>query len=158
VTKYVPIICERGVPRVRYGEEPVSQQIVFLGDLMFRQEKLRYFTPEFRGNIVPKFELWHETTYNAFLHGTPYIYLNLTKENTVAMPAVRVNKLLSHGAIIVSENVHADDQEEYEGLVFFGDLTQLEDIFRGLLEKSGEDLREISDAIYARFCEKFGGL
>jgi len=158
VVKFLPVICEKGMPRVRYGEEPVSNHIVFLGNLIFRDEKLRYFTPDFRNAIIEKLYLWHDDTYNAFLHGTPYIYLNLTKLSTVAMPSVRVNKLLSHGAIIISENVHAEDQAEYEGLVFFGDLTQLEGIFRGLLEKSGKELREISDAIYKRFCSKFNGV
>ena len=158
VTKYVPIICEKGAPRVRYGEEQVSQNIVFLGYILCRQCKLHFFSPEFRVSILSKYDLWNDADYNAFLMGTPYIYLNLKKMDTVTIPAVRVNKLLSHGAIIVSENVHADDQAEYEGLVYFGDLTQLEGIFRGLLEKSAEELREISDAIYSRFCAKFGGV
>jgi hypothetical protein len=158
VTKYVPIICEKGAPRVRYGEEPVSQNIAFLGYILCRHCKFHFFSPEFIANIFSKYDLWNDTYYNAFLLGTPYIYLNLTKFDTIAMPSVRVNKLLSHGAIIVSENVHEDDQADYEGLVFFGDLTQLEGIFRGLLEKSAEELREISDAIYSRFCAKFGGV
>ena len=81
--------------------------------------------------------------------------LNVNKGSSVILPFCRICKLLSHGCIIISQECDKKDQELFKDLVYFCHVNKIEKTFKKLLEKTGEELNEISKEIIKNFEMRF---
>ena len=93
--------------------------------------------------------------FNSFISSRANIYLNLTKTNTCALPSFRLNKLLSHRCIIISNHTNPLDEVDYKDLIIFCDLRDMESEYKKLLELSNEELHQKSNQIYKKFYSRF---
>jgi hypothetical protein len=99
--------------------------------------------------------LWNDSDFNNYISNKPSIYLNLTKKNTVALPSVRINKLLSHKCIIISEHTNDIDEEYYRDMIYFCNIDEIENVYRNLINKTNIELQYEADKIYEKFYNKF---
>jgi hypothetical protein len=112
-------------------------------------------------NLKEIYNLWNDNDYNNFISSKPNIFLNLTKHiipNIVeynVLPTVRINKLLSHKAIIISEHTNPIDEAYYKDMVYFCNLEEIEDVYQELINKTNIELEQISNNIYEKFYDKF---
>jgi len=159
VIKYIPIVCEETVSFVPYHTKDDTMKLVFIGNLSYRQDKTSVLLHDefMKENVKEVMNLWNDEDYNTFVSGKANIYLNLTKSGTNQLPSVRINKLLSHKCIIISEHTNETDEAIYEGLVIFCKLEDIENKYKELKSKSGDTLQQMADAIYSKFYTLFGG-
>jgi hypothetical protein len=159
IIRFVPICEENGVKKVPYGGDSKGAQmkLTFIGWLCNRQDKYERLLcdPIIKENLEEKSDLWNDEDYNNYIGGRANIYLNLMKSGSHVLPTVRINKLLSHGCIIISERTNPEDEEHYEGLVQFCELDEIGKLYDNLLKKTGAELQEQSDEIYRKFSDKF---
>jgi hypothetical protein len=158
VIKFVPIIAEELVPSVPYYLKKDNLKIIFIGLFSFRsakEEKINNTTTLIKNNLVEKYDLWTDTDYNDFMSSAPNIFLSIGKYDSQVLPSVRINKLLSHKAIIISEHTNDIDEEYYDGMVYFCNIEEMDDIYRTLMNKTAEELQQEADDKYKRFYEKF---
>ena len=101
------------------------------------------------------YNLWNDTDFNNYITNRPNIFLNLTKDGTVALPTVRINKLLSHRCIIISEHTNNADEEYYKDMIYFCDLSSIGSVYEKLINKSNDELVEESNRIYEKFYDTF---
>jgi len=161
VIKFVPIFAQENIPSVPYLlSEPNTMPFIFLGYLDFRPEKRNYlFQSEcLRENIREIYSLWNDTVFHDFISSRPYLYLNITKnwvKTPNILPSVRINTLLSHKAIIISEHCNEIDESLYTGMVSFCSLEEIEGEFMKWRGKTGEELQAEADARYRLFQKAF---
>jgi hypothetical protein len=77
------------------------------------------------------------------------------KDDTIALPSARINKLLSHKCIIISEYTNEVDNELYKDLIYFCDISQIEDTYKKIISKSNIELQEEANIKYNLFYNKF---
>lgn len=155
--RFIPIICDAYAPKTIYSKNNYNIQLTFIGNLSQpygRSEKVKLIQ-ESGVEINEICNLWNDEDYNLFIINNTHIYLNINKSDTKALPSVRINKLLSHKCIIISEYTNAIDEELYSDLVFFKNLDEIGDFYKGLLEKSVEELENVANTIYQRFSNRF---
>jgi len=99
--------------------------------------------------------LWSDIDFNNYISNRPNIYLNLTKNNTDVLPSVRINKLLSHKCIIISEHTNVIDEEYYNGIIYFCNINEIENVYRKLINKTNIELQQKANKIYEKFYNKF---
>ena len=157
IIKFIPIICEENVPFVPYSNNNNKVKLTFLGDLNLRHNKKNIILNNslIKNNIKEVFNLWTDEKYNNYINHNNDIYLNLTKTNTNTLPSVRINKLLSHKCIIISEHTNSVDEEYYKGMVYFCDINEIGNIFQTLINKTGVELQKEADEKYELFYNKF---
>lgn len=167
IIRFVPIVCEDAseVTFVPYGKASASEEeeraLIFIGSFGHRKDKHEKMMTDSNlcHDLKEVYNLWNETDYNKFMGTTGNIFLNVTKTHYPIMPSVRVNKLLSHGCIVISEHTNETDDELYEGLVFFADtLEDVGTVYQSLRQKTPAQLQEISDEIYRKFHAKFNAV
>jgi hypothetical protein len=155
--KFIPVLLESTPSQLNYLSR-TTLPLVFLGNLYYRQEKLLQLLKydNIRLNIIDVYHLWSDHDYNHFMHGKSYIFLNLCKTDDIpALPSVRINKLLSHQCIIISEHTNDTDDALYKDLVYFCNLDEVSDIYAQLTQKSNEELQEIASSRYELFKKRF---
>ena len=132
-------------------------KLTFIGLLAYRSEKKKIlFQNSFiKNNLEEVYNLWNDTDFNNYISSNPKIYLNLTKNNTYALPSVRINKLLSHKCIIISEHTNDIDEEYYKGIIYFCNIDQIENVYRRLVNKTNIELQQEANKIYEIFYNKF---
>jgi hypothetical protein len=153
--KFIPIICDESVPKTNYLKNNNDMRLTFIGSLMFDRREKEEIINSSGVKINEVYNLWNENDYNQVIINNTHIYLNLTKGQTKALPAVRINKLLSHKCIIISEHTNPDDEELYKDLVFFKKLTEIGDFYNSLITMSNFELENIAESSYKKFISKF---
>ena len=84
------------------------------------------------------------------------IFLNLLRrEGFPVLPYARVCKLLSHRCIVISEYCNKIDEELFKDIVYFCDVENIEIVYNDLLKKTGQELQNIAQTRYDKFCSKF---
>lgn len=157
IIKFVPIICEDMTTFVRYKDN-IKRKLVFMGKFDYRKEKydilMQY--PEIKDSLIEIYDLWNDSDYNNFIeNNSPKIFINLTKSGTNALPSVRINKLLSHKCLIISERTNEIDDRLYEGIIYFSDIHNFSNIYSNLLKKTNDELRMESEKRYNKFKHLF---
>jgi hypothetical protein len=161
IIRFIPIICEVNIPSVPYYLKNDNIKLIFMGNLDYRPEKKEYLLKSkfLRENLEGIYNIWNDDDYNNFIRKKSNIFINLTKSisinNKYVLPSVRINKLLSHKAIIISEHTNPIDEEYYKGMVYFCNLEEIEDIYKHLIKKANYELQEESNRIYEIFYNKF---
>jgi len=158
IIKFIPIICEENVPNVSYINLINNNiKLTFIGLLAYRGDKknILFQNSFIKNNLEEVYNLWNDTDFNNYISNKPNIYLNLTKKNTHALPSVRINKLLSHKCIIISEHTNDIDEEYYKGLIYFCNIHEIENVYRKLINKTNIELQQEADKIYEKFYNKF---
>jgi len=157
IIRFVPIVCEEHVPSVPYNLKNDKLKAIFIGSLHYRQDKRDIIntTTLLKNNLEEKYDLWNDDDFNNYIKNNPNIFINLTKTGTNILPSVRINKLLSHKCIIISEHTNQTDEEYYKGMVYFCKIDEMENVYKKLLNKTGSQLQEESNAIYEKFYNKF---
>jgi len=156
IIKFIPIIYEENIPSVDYNSiNNHNIKLIFIGELSYRGDKkdIIFKSELLKNNIKEVNNLWNDDDYNNYIVNNPGIYLNLTKSGTNALPSVRINKLLSHKCIIISEHTNDIDEEYYKGIVYFCNINEIEDVYKKLINES--NLHNISNEIYQKFYDKF---
>ncbi|EGB03045.1 hypothetical protein AURANDRAFT_68348 [Aureococcus anophagefferens] len=77
------------------------------------------------------------------------IFLNIHKVGATTIEALRINKLLGHKALIISEPCEEIDRLNYNGLVFFEPLECIPQKFDELVAIGPERRQKLADEIYA---------
>lgn len=154
IIKFIPIMKEENVPFVNYTLLP-TKDLIFIGNFTDRTIKYNKFSEGLKKIITQLYNIWNDNDYQSLIKNKPAIYLNLTKDFTYALPSIRINKLLSHKCIIISEFTNKIDEELYKDIVYFCKLDEIEVVYRNLINKSADELCEISNRIYDKFCETF---
>jgi hypothetical protein len=161
IIKFVPIICEENIPSVPYELTNTNMDLIFLGGFWARAEKHKKLleSPIMKENLKEVYNLWNDIDFNNYISKEPKIYLNLTKHmpdtEDYVLPSVRINKLLSHKCIIISEYTNLIDEEYYKGMIYFYNLEEIPTIYQELINKTNIELKEISNDIYKQFYNKF---
>ena len=156
--RFVPVVCEENAVSVPYpNKENNDVKLAFIGLLNYRPDKkdTLFQSQLIQNNIEEVYNLWNDNDFNQYITSQPRIYLNLTKTDTVALPSARINKLLSHKCIIISENTNEIDEEYYKEMVYFCDIHEIENVYRTLSNKTGAELQAEADQIYEKFYNTF---
>lgn len=153
IIKFIPIMMEEKVPFVNYTLP--SKDLIFIGNFTDRTIKYNKFPEDLKKIIIQVYHIWNDNDYQSLIKNKPAIYLNFTKDFTYALPSIRINKLLSHKCIIISEFTNKIDDELYKDMVYFCKLDEIEVVYRNLINRSVDELHEISNKIYDKFYEKF---
>jgi hypothetical protein len=151
IIQFIPITLQENIPSVPYNVLNDNIKLSFIGDLKCRSEKINKIST----NIEEINNLWTDEKYNEYIKSNSKIYLNLTKGYSVALPSVRINKLLSHKCIIISEHTNDIDEEYYKDIVYFCNLEDINKIYEDLLKKSNIELQNEADEKYKKFYDKF---
>lgn len=155
IIKFIPTILDKSVPTINYLENNNDMKLTFMGYIPYgRQEKNKIINKSgVKINMV--YNLWSHQAFNLFINNNTHIFLNITKGDTKVMPMVRVNKLLSHKCIIISEHLEELEEELYKDMVFFKDLHEIGDFFKSLINKSKAELDIIAESSYQKFINCF---
>jgi hypothetical protein len=154
IIKFIPIIHERTIYKTNYLEN-TKLTLCFIGNLNYDRKDKEQIINLSNVYIKEIYNLWTDKDFNEFIINNKHIYLNLNKGNTVALPSVRINKLLSHKCIIISEHTNIEDEELYKDLVFFKNINEIGDFYKSFLTKSNNELERISKNIYRKFLSIF---
>jgi hypothetical protein len=155
--KFIPVLLESTPYQLNYLSR-TTLPLVFLGNLYLRQEKYSQLVSydNIRLNIIEVYDLWSDHDYNQFMDGKSYILLNLCKKDGIpALASSRINKLLSHKCIIISEHTNEIDEALYKDLLYFCNLDEMSYIYEKLTQKSNEELQEIATSRYELFKQRF---
>ena len=157
IIRYIPILCEKNVPSVPYLFKESPMNLIFMGAFYLRKDKISILKeyPLIKDNLLEVFNLWNDRDFTTFVSSKPHIYLNVTKTNNVVLPSFRLNKLLSHRCIIISNHTNPLDEVDYKDLIIFCDLREMESEYKKLLELSNEELHQKSNQIYKKFYSRF---
>lgn len=157
IIKFVPIICEEKIPSVPYNlYKNYNIELSFIGLIQNRDTNFQYLKNSYlKDKITNVANLWDDESYNTFISEKPRIFLNMIKPNTEALASFRINKLLSHTSIIISEHTNPIDEELYDGMVYFCNIDEIESIYRNLESKTGNELQQLANEIYEKFYSKF---
>ena len=157
IIRYIPILCEKNVPSAPYLFKESPMNLIFMGAFYMRADK-KSILDEYtliKDNLLEVFNLWNDRDFSTFVSSKPHIYLNVTKTNNVVLPSFRLNKLLSHRCIIISNHTNPLDELDYKDLIIFCDLREMESEYKKLLELSNEELHQKSNQIYKKFYSRF---
>ena len=158
IIRFFPIICEITNYYVPYNlKNDNNLKLIFMGNLNYRQDKknILFNNSLIKNNLIEKYDLWNDDDYNKFINKTPNIFINLLKSKSVVLPSVRLNKLLSHKCIIISEHTNEIDEEYYKDIVYFCDINDIQNIYKKLIMKSADELVIESNTKYNIFYNRF---
>lgn len=157
IIKFVPISCEENVPFVPYHLKNDSIKLIFLGKISYRNEKSKIILSSsfMKDNLEEIYNVWNDKDYNNMISSKANIFLNLTKNGTIALPSARINKLLSHKCIIISEHTNEIDEELYKGIIYFCNINEIENIYKNLINKSNVELQKEANDKYTKFYNIF---
>ena len=156
IIRFFPVWCETTTHYVPYHLKN-NLKLIFMGNLNYRHEKknILFKSPFIKNNLIEIYNIWNDHDYNKLICNSPHIFINLNKSNTIILPSVRINKLLSHKCIIISEHTNAVDEEFYKGIIYFCKLNEIEGIYKSLIHKSREELYKESNDKYKKFYNIF---
>ena len=150
--KFIPLIKENTLHFMNYNHKQDNIKLCFMGTIKQRSRKKKRM---FSNKIDLIYNLWNDKSYNNFIKNKVYIFLNISKKNTKALTFARVNKLLSHKCIIISEYFNKEDDELMKDIIYFTNLDQIWDKFNELASKSPEELVNIAENNYKKFTKIF---
>jgi hypothetical protein len=156
IIKFIPIICEENVPYVPYNLNN-NIKLIFLGNIDARKGKIDILLKNtlIKNNFESYNNLWNDNDYNNFMNNKSNIFLCLSAHTNNILPTLRINKLLSHKCIIISEYTNPIDEAYYKDMVYFCNLDEIPNIYQELLNKTNIELDQISNEIYKKFYDKF---
>lgn len=155
--KFIPVALEKTHYQLNYLSSG-TLPLVFLGYLSLRPEaSCQLFSYDnIRRNLIEMYELWSDHDYNQFMDGKSYILLNLCKKDKYpALASLRINKLLSHKCIIISEHTNEIDEALYKDLLYFCDITEISGLYEKLTHTPREELQKIANQFYELFKQRF---
>ena len=153
--RFVPILKQDTTSFVNYLNKTDNTKLSFLGHMPARPIDKRNFFLN-KSYFINKYDLFNENTYNMYIVKNTNIFLNLNKIGYSVLPFCRICKLLSHKCLVISEHCNKEDEELFEDIVYFCDsLIDIEKTFYNLLSKSPNELNDISNKNYIKFCDKF---
>lgn len=154
--KFIPVIHNDTLPKTKYLENNNSLELTFIGNLSIdnRIEKEKIINNS-GVTINQIYNLWTDDEFNNYICNNRHIYLNITKSNTKALATLRINKLLSHKCIIISEYTNIYDEEIYKGIVFFKHLSEIGDFYKTMKNKSNDELEYIAESVYQKYINIF---
>lgn len=71
------------------------------------------------------------------------------------LPSIRINKLLSHKCIIISEHTNSKEEKLYKDFVYLKKIDEIGDFYKSFLTKSNTELEEIAENIHRKFLSIF---
>jgi hypothetical protein len=83
--KFIPIIYEETTNKVNYFKKN-DLKLCFLGNLNYDRKNKEKIINSANVNIKEIYNLWTNKDFNKFIVKNKYIYLNLNKGNTRALP------------------------------------------------------------------------
>jgi hypothetical protein len=157
IIQFIPIICEENVPFISYNSKDNNMKLIFLGKLDYRPiKKIFLLTNSFlKENLLEIYNIWNDNDFNKLINEKPYIFLNILKLNTNILPSFRINKLLSHKCIIISEHTNKIDEELYNGLVYFCNINEIESVYKKIINKTNNERQIESNNKYNIFYNIF---
>jgi hypothetical protein len=162
IIRFFPIICEKTDYTIPYHlKNDNNLKLIFMGNFIFRPEKKEILNSNqlIRDNLIEIFDLWNDKDYNNFINNKPNIFISLTKTDTKSiinvLPSIRLNKLLSHKCIIISENTNDIDEEYYKDIIYFCDINNIKNIYDFLMKKTAKELEIESNIKYNKFYNIF---
>lgn len=123
-----------------------TAKLVFLGSLEYRSKEvanLMRSIPYF----IERYDLFTKDKFDSFLVKVPHIYVSICKEGSCVLPSARINRLLSSGAIIISQHCNPVDDALYNDLIWFCSLDEIHDTSKMLMDKSPRELHDLSRTI-----------
>jgi hypothetical protein len=153
--RFIPILYDNTCPPTNYSENNNPMQLTFIGDLALGRREKEKIINSSGIKIHQIFNLWSDDEFNAFIINNTHIYLNITKFATKTLPTVRINKLLSHKCIIISEHTNEVDDALYKDIVFFKDITEIGEFYKSLMTKSKSELETIAETAHQKFISMF---
>ena len=140
-------ILVKDEPMIDYSQfSKNTAKLVFLGNLQYRTKEatnIMRSIPYF----IEKYDLFTKDKFDSFLVKEPHIYVSICKRGTRVLPSARINRLLSSGAIIISQHCNPVDDALYKDLIWFCSLNEIHDTSKMLMEKSPSELNELSQTI-----------
>lgn len=153
---YFQHILVKDNPTIDYSRfSKNTAKLVFLGTLSYRSQetantmrKIPYF--------IEKYDLFTKDKFDSFLVEVPHIYVNICKDGSHILPSARINRLLSSGAIIVSQRCNPVDDTSYDDLIWFCSVDEIHDTSKILMDKSPCELDHLSRTIKQLAIHRFG--
>jgi hypothetical protein len=158
IIRFFPIICETTNYSVPYNlKNDNNLKLIFMGNFNHRENKKEILFNDslMKNNLIEIYNIWNDDDYNKFISDTPNIFINLTKDDSAVLPSVRLNKLLSHKCIIISEYTNEIDDEYYKDIIYFCNINDITNIYKNLMAKSADELKLESNTKYNKFYNTF---
>ena len=158
IIRFFPIICEITNYSVPYNlKNDDKLKLIFMGNFIYRENKKNILIndPLIKENLIEIYNIWNDNDYNKFISDKPNIFINLIKNDTIALSSVRLNKLLSHKCIIISEHTNEIDEEYYKDIIYFCDINDIKNIYKKLMDKTAEELQIEAETKYNKFYNIF---
>lgn len=152
--KFVPILKEDTTFTVNYLNKTENIKLCFLGNMKYRCINTINHFLNIR-DFIEKYDLFDEHQYNIYMVNNTNIFLNLNKNGSNILPFCRICKLLSHKCLVISQHCNKEDEELFEDIVYFCSIKDIENTFYNLSSKSPNELNDISNKNYIKFCDKF---
>lgn len=151
--RYVPI-AYYDLPRVTHTK---NAKLIFMGDPQRRKNKWQILKKRMNNNLSSIYNIWSENDYQIMLNlQQASIFLNIHSENHTQLESLRISHLLSSGAIIISERSYWKDEKEYEGLIDFVNLSDIQNKYNEYAKMSLEKRKEIANKRFLSFKQRFG--
>lgn len=155
IIKFIPVIHDDTLPKINYFKNNNRMKLTFFGKLAYERKE--------KGNIIQKsnviineiYNLWSEQNFNSYIINNTDIFLNIIRVKTKALPSVRINKLLSHKCIIISEHTNPYDEELYKDIVFFRNLNEIGSLYKSLIVMPISELEMIAEKAHQKFISIF---
>jgi len=100
--------------------------------------------------------VWSNTMFARYIQeNSIFLHLHKRCETNGPVTAARMSNLLSAGAIIISMVSHPSDEKEFDGLVIFAPIQQMQPIYANISLLSREARRDMGNRIRAAFAKRF---
>ena len=153
--RFVPILKQDTTSFVNYLNKKENIKLCFLGSIQSRPIDKRNFFLN-KNYFEVKYNLFNENKYNMYMVKNTNIFLNINKRKSSILPFCRICKLLFHKCLVISQRCNKEDEEMLEDMVYFcNSLIDIEKTFYNLSLKSPNELNDISNKNYIKFCDKF---
>jgi hypothetical protein len=155
IIKFIPIIHDDTLPKINYFKNNNSMKLTFFGKLAYERKGKGRMIQNSHVIINEIYNLWSEKDFNSYIINNTDIFLNIIRIRTKALPSVRINKLLSHKCIIISEHTNPQDEELYKDIVFFRNLNEIGSLYKSLIAMPISELEMIAEKAHQKFISIF---
>jgi hypothetical protein len=155
IIKFIPIIHDDTLPKINYVKNNNSMKLTFFGKLAYQRIGKGKIIQNSHVIINEIYNLWSEQDFNSYIINNTDIFLNIIRVRTKALPSVRINKLLSHKCIIISEHTNPSDEELYKDIIFFRNLNEIGSLYKSLIAMPINELELIAEKAHQKFISIF---
>eukprot|EP00466_Bigelowiella_natans_P001476 jgi/Bigna1/89642/estExt_fgenesh1_pg.C_530015 len=165
--RYVPSGYLEKWPHSPDFQQDRSDHVVFLGSLKHGRQKCwnaLLKSPVLKDRLKPVYDLWNEAAFQNFTEHYPYnkMFISFHKycefprlKESVAALEPRAAIIMSTKGLLISDRCYAGDEAEWEGLLDFVELGEMEKVYLRMMNLSLSDRQRLVEERFEKFKIKF---